>query len=204
MIHVRLILRKGRLFHSKVLNLSSILFSSFFKWIMFQKLRSCNLMFEKRTLCFGDYTCDWIKFVRLAKEPSEANLIVFQQRGCGFFSTIKPVRAGEELVVSYSTHYARTVEEASNKRVERELSRISARSFVPSQTVAYRRPPPPLREPPLLLDLLPTIPTLPNFLPDEQGSFSVMCKGFGAIKQLLFCFRSLLPVGYGYSSTRTG
>ena len=148
--------------------------------------------------------CNWMKFVRLAKEPSEANLIVFQQRGSVYFSTIKPVRAGEELVVSYSTHYARTVEEATKKGVDIEPSRISARSFVPSQTVAYRRPPSPLREPPLLLNLLPTIPTLPNFLPDEQGWFSVMCRGFGAIKQHLFCFRSLLPVGYGYSSTRTG
>ena len=53
-----------------------------------------------------DELCNWMKFVRAARSPSEQNAVVMEDRGLLYFSTTKEIPPKTELLVGYSLEYA--------------------------------------------------------------------------------------------------
>ncbi|XP_055331782.1 PR domain zinc finger protein 10-like [Paramacrobiotus metropolitanus] len=64
----------------------------------------------KQCLLDSDDYCNWMRYVRLAKNLSEQNLMVCQRKNKLVFVTTKYIAPGEELRVGYSRPYARMID----------------------------------------------------------------------------------------------
>lgn len=116
----------------------------------------------------SDDSSSWLKFVRLVQQASEANLMVFQQQGGIYFSSFKPVHAGEELVAVYSAQYAKIVEEATRKSLAASVRCSSAFYTAFPHKCAAQSPPP--KKTPTTSTFLAKTSALPNFLPGDEGN----------------------------------
>ncbi|GAU92757.1 hypothetical protein RvY_04800 [Ramazzottius varieornatus] len=78
-----------------------------------EKRKRCSSQFgvvvdgNVRDYCLdSDMMCNWMKYVRLADTPTEANLMAYQHGNSVYFSVVNGLSAGVELCVGYSRAYA--------------------------------------------------------------------------------------------------
>jgi hypothetical protein len=58
----------------------------------------------------SDDLCNWMKFVRLAENNVQQNLMAYQQEDKIYFTTLKTIHEGDELKVWYSRKYGAAID----------------------------------------------------------------------------------------------
>ncbi|XP_019852789.1 PREDICTED: PR domain zinc finger protein 14-like [Amphimedon queenslandica] len=76
---------------------------------------------------------NWLKYVKLARNDNEQNLIAFQHRRNIYYLTIKPIGPGAELLVWYGDQYMTEIDGANNPY----KCRVCCKTFTSSAGLRY-------------------------------------------------------------------
>ncbi|GAV06073.1 hypothetical protein RvY_16109 [Ramazzottius varieornatus] len=57
----------------------------------------------------SDAHCNWMMYVRLSDDPSKVNLMAYQHGAHVYFTALKTLVEGDELIVGYSLQYAKAI-----------------------------------------------------------------------------------------------
>ncbi|CAD7080069.1 unnamed protein product [Hermetia illucens] len=72
----------------------------------------------------NENTCNWMRFVRLAKNYTEQNLLLFEESGKLYFRSCQVIHAKQEIKVGYSESYAKHYDLKTISPTESELREI--------------------------------------------------------------------------------